>query len=238
MTDPILNPTVFIGSFEWREPVTTLTDFMVAGAAWLGYKFHTSRSSLATASFIHYRNYFLLFALSMCCAAWIGHGLQAYVGPRWKVLGWLFSAAAIFSLGLASLAEVKAKLNRTAQVTIKTLLVLNFIVFSMLYLVPQTSSFEVSQLGTAVGLCCFVLPLQAYNFWLTQNRGSLLILLLLAYGLVPSYVYNNQISLNRWMNYHDISHLLVFVFVMAMIVATSYLSLTSPFQLKQLFQRR
>ena len=35
--DEILNPTIFIGGLELREPVTTLTDFLVAIVALIGY---------------------------------------------------------------------------------------------------------------------------------------------------------------------------------------------------------
>ena len=35
--DEILNPTVFIGGLELREPVTTLTDFLVAIVELIGY---------------------------------------------------------------------------------------------------------------------------------------------------------------------------------------------------------
>jgi hypothetical protein len=47
------------------------------------------------------------------------------------------------------------------------------------------------------------------------------------FGLLPGYVYNNQISVSRWFNYHDISHLLVVVYMIIMIFAIRRLAFKS-----------
>ena len=83
----ILNPTIFIGNFEWREPVTTLTDFLVAIVAFLGYLKFRSYKNKKSLSFNYFKYYFLCFAVGMTSAAWFGHGLQAYVGPEFKRIG-------------------------------------------------------------------------------------------------------------------------------------------------------
>lgn len=163
----------------------------------------------------------------MTSAAWLGHGLQAYLSPKWKVIGWLFSITAQLFLARASLLEIKDFISRKTTETINALLYIQYAIFMVMILFPATSDFKIPQIGSALVLSFFVLPMQAYHFMRSKNNGSLIIVISIIYGLIPSYVYNNQLSVNRWFNYHDISHLLVCVFMIMMIFGTRKLAFIS-----------
>ena len=211
--DPILNPTVFIGAFEWREPVTTLTDFMVALVAiYAFYRLQSYRGKKA-ANFKLYKYYFLCFAIGMTSAAWFGHGLQAYVGPRMKIVGWVMSASGLFCLALASLQEIGARLQPVVARTIRTWLTLQYALVVLMMISPVYSSFAVTQINSTLMLILFILPMQAYHFRVDRSRGSQRIVGAILYGIVPGLIYTNQVSLHRWFNYHDISHVLMTVFM-------------------------
>ena len=80
--DEILNPTIYLGNFEWREPITTLTDFMVAIVASFGYYKFKSYKGIKSSSFTYFKFYFLCFAVGMTSAAWLGHGLASICWAR------------------------------------------------------------------------------------------------------------------------------------------------------------
>jgi hypothetical protein len=223
--DDILNPTVFLGSFEWREPVTTLTDFLVAFVALAGFIKFNSYKQERTASFIFFQYYFLCFAIGMASAAWLGHGLQAYVGPEFKRIGWVFGATGLLLFGLGSFVEVKSYVNRSLFSVFKTLFIAQYLFFVFLMLNPTYSDFIYAQLSSTISLIAFILPLNAYNLIRSKSRGSLLIVLTICYSIIPGLIYNNQISVSRWFNYHDISHVLMAIFMVFMIQATSRLTM-------------
>lgn len=225
--DSILNPTVFIGTLELREPVTAVTDFMIAIACAVAFWILTTSKKERSDSFHYYRGFFLMYALGMTFAAWIGHGLQAYFGPEWKMLGWFCSMTGQALLVLGSLIEVKSFMKPIIYKTIVGALLAQFVVFTVLILNPSTRGFEVPQTASVIVLTGFVIPLQLFGYLKNNNIGSLLVVSAIVYGIVPGYVYNNQISLNKWFNYHDISHVLVVVYMIIMTFALRKLAFKS-----------
>jgi hypothetical protein len=223
--DEILNPTIFLGNFEWREPITTLTDQLVAIVALIGFLKFKSYSGIKSTSYPFFKYYFLCFAIGMTSAAWLGHGLQAYVGPEFKRIGWVCGASGLLFFGLGSFVETKSQLAHTLYIVLKSIFIGQYILFVVLMLYPATSNFIYAQLSSTVSLIAFILPLHVLNYYKTKSIGSGYISLTIGYSILPGWVYNNQVSFSRWFNYHDISHVLMTIFMIFMILSTSKLSL-------------
>lgn len=220
--DVILNPTLWIGSFEWREPITTLTDLLTAFVcfyAFFKFKNYTGNKSI---SFSYYQYYFLFFALGMASAAWFGHGLQAYVGFNWKIIGWVMSATGFLLLEIGSLNELKSHLPERLSNGFKIIFYVQYIVFVGLMIL--TKDFVIPQVNSTLSLILVVLPLQVYAYSKNKNKAHALVFGAILYGAIPGLVYNNQISLSNWFNYHDISHVLMALFMVAIYIGTSKLS--------------
>jgi len=130
-------------------------------------------------------------------------------------------------LVMASLGDLKRSISIPIQKVIIGLLIVQFIVFAILIINPDTRGFQVPQTASALVLAGFVIPLQIMNYLRNKTTASLLIVTAIVYGLLPGYVYNNQISVSRWFNYHDISHLLVVVYMIIMIFAIRRLAFKS-----------
>lgn len=216
MSDSILNPTIFLGQFEWREPVTTLTDFLVSLVAlYAFYRLHTYRGKKVE-HFAFYKYYFLCFAIGMCSAAWFGHGLQAYVGPRMKIIGWCMSATGFVFLAWASLKEISPLIPAWLRKSLQAWMLVQYFIMVPAMIHPATSNFIMPQINSTIMLIVLILPMHLFNYWKTKNYGSFLISLAIVYGIVPGFVYNLQFSLGRWFNYHDISHVLMAIFMFLM----------------------
>jgi len=223
--DSILNPTIFIGNFEWREPVTTLTDLLVAIAAIIGFLKFKKYKGHRSAGFNYFKFYFLFFSIGMTSAAWLGHGLQAYVGPSFKIIGWVCGASGLLLFGLGTFKEVKYLMESRVFSALRFLFVAQYLIFVFLMIHPNHSDFIYAQISSTVSLIAFILPLHVYNFRINSSKGSFIIFLTILFGIIPGFVYSNKISLNHWFNYHDISHVLMAIFMSLMIIGTSKLTM-------------
>lgn len=223
-TDPILNPTLHLGFIEWREPVTTLTDFMVALVAMYGfYRFFTYEGEKSTA-FKTYQNYFVFLAIGMTSAAFIGHGLQAYLSPAWKAIGWVLSTTGQLFLVLASINQLAYKWSYKLRHYFKTAMLLKYFVFLAMVFIPATRDFRLVQINSSIDLVGIVLPLQFIFYKDTKIQGSLIVIIGLLYAIIPGFIFSNQISLDKWFNYHDISHVLMCIYMFFMFFGTFNMS--------------
>mgnify|MGYP000976176356 CR=1 FL=1 len=218
--DPILNPTVFVGNFEWREPVTTLTDFLVAIVCWTGYYFFSKERGNTSTSYPWFKKYFLIFAIGMTSAAWLGHGLQAYVSPTFKIIGWACGATGLMFLQVGSLRLIEKKLSHRAKTLLPKWFNLQWIlaVSLMFYFLSQgiETAFKVTQINSVVALWGFVLPMHLYGYYKLENKASKIVIIALLYSVIPGVVYSTQLSISNWFNYHDISHVLMAIFMTLM----------------------
>ena len=220
--DPILNPTLFLGNFEWREPVTTLTDFLTAIVCFFIYLQFKRYKGAKTESFIHYQYYFLAFAIGMTSAAWFGHGLQAYVGFDWKKIGWVMSAIGFLNIELASIKDNKNILSQRVIKGLTYFVYLQFIVLVSLMVYYQ--NFKIPQINSTITFVLIALPLQLNAYFKTQKKGHLFFVFTIIYALLPGLIYNNKISINHWFNYHDISHVLMATFMLLLFYSVRKIS--------------
>ncbi len=225
--ESILNPTLEMGNFIWTEPVTTLTDFLVALVCLFAvYRFsQIPADKRRKGVYPLLTGYFILFAIGMTSAAWLGHGFQHYIGPEYKIIGWLCGAAGLLLLQIASLRLAKNKLGSSVYGILLILFMLEWAVVSFLVINPSTRSFVVTQVNSVIALIICVAPLQFINFKRNEDLASRAVMIALAYSVIPGLVYSNQISLGKWFNYHDISHVLMAGFMFLMYKATSRLAL-------------
>ncbi|MFT5156281.1 MAG: hypothetical protein ACI9NN_000314 [Bacteroidia bacterium] len=217
--DNILNPTVFLGDFEWREPVTTLTDFLVALVCWFAvYSFVKAPKNQRVRPYhTIFIFYFLSFAIGMTSAAWFGHGLQAYVSPRFKIIGWCFGATGLMLLQQGSFYLVEGCVQRAwMRSAIRAAFVVQWFTFLVLAIHPSTSQFMVAQINSTLAIIGTILPMHLINYRTNNDARSRLVLGAIAFSLIPGVVYSQQLSFGRWCNYHDISHILMATFMFFM----------------------
>ena len=207
----ILNPTLWVGSFEWREPITTLTDLLTSIVCLFLFLHLKNYKGTKTESFKNYKYYFVFFSLSMFSAAWFGHGLQAYLGFDWKKIGWVLSSFGFLQIELATLKDVKSLLSKKLHQFLTILIYIQFAV--MVPLMVYHQNFKIPQLNSTLAFVLLILPLQAYLYSKTKNKGHLIIVGTILYAAIPGSIYNNQLSISHWFNYHDISHVMMTVFM-------------------------
>ena len=207
--DPMTNPTIFLGSFEWRQPITTLTDMLVAFVCIYAVIQFSRFKGEKPENYKYYKAYFVFFTLSMIASSWLGHGLTAYLGPYWRVVGWVLSSVAHLYLGMASLYQIKSAIQPSFYKIIKGFFFLQFFVFAFLILNPLTTHFIYAQLCSVISLVGLIFPMHIFNYIKTKNKGSLIIVLSIVCGFLPALAFNLKFSVSRWFNFQDISHTLM-----------------------------
>ena len=226
--DPIHNPTLVLGQFEWREPVTTLTDSLTASVFIFAFIVFSRYKGEKSESFIYFKAFFLCFGIGMLCAAWFGHGLAAYFTPRWKVIGWVINSTANLFLGLATLKEITPLIKPHIRRLIKVIFISQVSIFIVFMLIPSTSFFGLAQLCSAVSLLGMMLPMHIFNFYKTKSSGSKLFMIAIGMGVLPGIIFNTQLSVNRWFNYHDISHVVMATIFFVIFLAARKFSFLKP----------
>jgi len=208
VVDPILNPTIWIGDFEFREPVTSLTDAGTATVCLTSFILLMKIRS-HNADFRIMRMYFLSMGIAMLIACSLGHALQAYVSPNWKALGWSFGALAVGIMEFASVRLNRDYLSKTQSLIIKSFILLRIAALYALLLNPATRNFDYVKTNSTIGLLLVVLTMQFLQYRKTKSAGSKYIIAAVLWGFFPAVVYNLQLSIDKWFNYHDISHIMM-----------------------------
>ena len=225
---PIINPTLIIGDFEWREPITTLTDSLIASVCIFAFMVFSRYKGEKAKSFIYFKAFFLCFGIGMLCSAWFGHGLAAYVVPRFKVLGWVINSGANLFLGLATLREIRHLIKPNISRWIKVIFIVQVSIFIVFMIIPKTSFFGLAQICSIVSLIGMMLPMHIFNYFKTRSSGSKLFIIAIGMGVLPGIIFNTQLSVNRWFNYHDISHIVMATIVFVMFLAARKFSFLKP----------
>lgn len=219
----ILNPTVFWAGYEWREPVTSATDFLVAVVAMIAL--WRLRDAAKTLPMNLMRGYFVCLAAGMASAAILGHLLQAYVPWETKAIGWVFSAIGIMCFEWSSWVQVRKWVPLRGHQLIGLWIVLHHTLFFVAMCFDGTRVFETVKTNSTLGLAFSVLPMQAYLFWKTRSPSSRWLAGAVIFGLAPAMTYNFEISVSRWFNFHDVSHVLMATYVFIVYQGTRRLAM-------------
>jgi len=224
----ILNPTVILAGWELREPVTSATDFLTAMVClWAFWRL----SMIPKQGIVSERErpiklmvrYFLFMGIGMGFAAITGHLMQAYVPWETKMIGWSFSAIALNHFERMSLELARPYLGEKRSKWVELWIWGHFSLFFLSLCFPTTRNFEIVKLNSTLSLVGTVLPLQFIAFRFQQVKPSRWYIGAVIFGILPAIVFNMEISLSRWFNFHDISHVLMATYSFILFLGTYFL---------------
>ena len=197
---------VEISGLRILEPVTTITDLLVSGVCFYALinLFRLNRQEL-------YIRYFSFFFLSMGMATAIGgiigHGFLYAFSFEWKLPGWLTSMLSISLLERASIEYAKPLLKPRFRVFLDRANIIELLVFVTLTF--GTLNFLFVEIHSAFGLLVINTPLHLFIYIKTRNEASKYMLAGISFAMISAVIFMNEISIDKWFNYFDISHLLM-----------------------------
>jgi len=200
----IIQPGIDIFGFHLMEPVTVITDLLVAGVCF--YAWHQIKKiNQKTQAQLYTQIFMLLMGTAATFGAIFGHGLIHIVHPLCKIPGWYFSMFSIAFIERAAIAQ--ASLTMPKKVT-NFFLKLNIVELIALCIITIiTIDFKYVEIHSAYGFLVVVLLFHAYNFRKTKNRGSRLMLLNTILLLIAVFIFNYPVVLHTFFNHRDLAHI-------------------------------
>jgi hypothetical protein len=191
-----------------EEPITSLTD-VITGVVGIVAFFRLNKLNLKHRGHLFFKHYFLFIGIATVCAGVLGHATQYLVGFNAKAIGWTFSALALCCLENAGLEYQMAASGSRRLQSLQWLFWGQFILFFVLVINPSTRVFELVQVNASLAMVGVALPLFIWTYRLRPSKGSWAVVGAILAGLFPGLVFRSQFSLHTYLNYHDISHLLM-----------------------------
>jgi hypothetical protein len=188
------------------EPMAMITDILISIVCFHAfYQLHNRK--LSGRSQLYFRYYFLLMGIATFLGGVIGHGFLYALSFGWKLPGWITSMISVALIERSSIAHAKPLIkSRTGNF----FLIINLIELLVIITITMvTLNFKWVEFHSAYGLLVIVSSFHLYTYYKTKDRGSLTILIAVTVTCIASLIFINKISIHRWLNYIDISHLLL-----------------------------
>ncbi len=199
-------PYIFFAGIRIDEPVTTITDLVVAGICIYSFirlikDYRPSKG----------RTFFCFFLLGLgsgtMLGGLLGHAFLYWLQPVWQLPGWLISMAATSFLVLATL-EIVRKIIHPRLVYLFVLL--NIIAFLITgIMVTITIDFIYVVLQIAFNLFGIVIFLTIYGWYELKNQGHLLFIAAVSIMILAGLIFLLKLGYNQWINPNSIGHLLM-----------------------------
>jgi len=197
------------------EPVSAITDVMTGVVSlYLGYKLLAYKAN--NNKIRHFINYFVLMGCSTILAGILGHGMQHYLSPNWKTIGWSLSAVALFFFQFASISYFKLNLGKKAFTMLLGVCILQILLFHFFILLPATRSFRVVQLNLMTGYVGIIIPLYLFAFFRWNEQNAKRIFLAIAVAGLAGLAYNMEVSIHQWFDHNVVSHFIVTTFIIVL----------------------
>jgi hypothetical protein len=204
----IPEPSIHILGIRIDEPVTTLTDLLVAGISL--FAFFRLLKRPAENLLHHFLKFFFLgMGLSTAPGGLIGHGFLYIFSAPWQLPGWLAGMIAVSLLEQASIEQSRKLFSPGVSKLLTWLNITELLTFMIITVITIDFIFVV--IHTAFGLLVIVAPLHIYFLHRIRNSGSVYFLIAIGITAISTPFFINQWSIHRWFNHFCICHILIAV---------------------------
>ncbi|MBL4658269.1 MAG: hypothetical protein JKX73_09735 [Flavobacteriales bacterium] len=202
----ITQPDMEIFGIRVMEPVTSVTDILVAVVCFYAY-WRLKKANVATRSAKYMQIYFLTMGFATFFGGMIGHAFLYAVNEYWKLLGWYIS--------MISVAVIERSAIQYARRLIKPALGRAFMIINIVELLTfmiitaVTLHFRFVQVHAAYGFLVVVFSFHLFTYWKTKDEGSKMFLRSISVLFVAAFIFNYPVVLHEWFNHRDFAHILM-----------------------------
>lgn len=222
--NPLQNPSIELFGLRIDEPVTTITDIIVALIGIWGYFKIKRANNLKHVSV--YALFFLGTGISTMIAGILGHAFLYRFGYEIKMVGWVLGILGTCFAQFAAVFHAKQTIGERAA---KILLMICYaeVIISMTILILKPS-FIVVICHTAFGLLLMVTVLEAINYSKTSSKLSLMMIYGVGLAVSAIIVHTCKIAISKWFNHLDVSHVFLGLSLYVMIKGVLYEQKNNP----------
>ncbi len=206
----LTQPSIYLLGIRIDEPINTLTDLIISVICFVAL-FLLVKKKVTNKTQAYFRMYFILLGLATLLGGLIGHGFLYIFSFAWKLPGWIVSMLSVAFIERSSIENARPHIHPAIG---KLFLVLNIVeLVTVMSITVYTLDFKWVEFHSGYGLLAVVLPFHAYNYFKTREEGSAWIIIGVLFACLAALIFVNQLSLDIWFNYIDISHCLLAVAV-------------------------
>ena len=208
MPAELKNPTIHLGELRIDEPITMLTDFLVAGVCF--YAFLQIRKQASNSILKRYlKNFFLLTAISTLLGGLLGHGFNYALSIYWKLPYWLISMMGVVLIERGIILFSSKWISKRLISFFSWLNWVELIVFITLAVYFLEFNFVIAH--SAYGFLLVISAFNIYIYYKTRNQGSVYFLLGSGILVVGAAIFGAKLNFGHWFNHMDISHVFMAV---------------------------
>lgn len=196
-------PSIYLGSFEIAEPITTLTDILISGVC--VYAYITLNQIQSRSRDIQYlRMFFVSMGVATFYGGVVGHALLPHLGFGWKVPGWIISMISVTFLERFSIECTKGLIPPQRQSLFLWINMLELLIF--LFLVLSQMRFFWVQVHAGYGILLITGGFLTYVYAQTRQPYLLWFFAGIFWCMVSAIIFASHKGLGVWFNHIDISH--------------------------------
>lgn len=205
--DPLKNPSIFFGELRVDEPITTITDLIVASIGiWAFFK---TNYRAQERHIVWYRWFFLITAISTIVSSLIGHAFNYYFGLEARIYGWMIGIASASCAQFAAVFHAKKIISDNRFKTIFWLCVIETIIAFVGTLLIY--KFVVVEIHSAIALIVVLTSLEWNNYSKTKSVLSKYMMLGVLLCIVAVICHIAKLAISPWFNHMDLSHVFMAV---------------------------
>lgn len=201
-----IQPSIEVLSIRIDEPITTMTDLIMAAICFYAYVRIKQRESTVRIKG-YFKYYFLTLGVATLAGGLLGHAFLYSLSPIWKLVSWVFTllSVAILSHALIELSKPLLKPVISRMVTRLNFLILSLSLLYTLY----TLAFSAVKYYTIFGMFMVVGSLSFVIYQKTEIKGVLKLMIAVGVGLFSAIIFSFEWGISPWLNHNDISHLIL-----------------------------
>ncbi|PCJ79730.1 MAG: hypothetical protein COA57_15440 [Flavobacteriales bacterium] len=202
----ISQPDMIIFGIRVMEPVTTVTDIMVATACFYAF-WRLRKENLQGNTFLYLKWYFVTMGIATCIGGLIGHGFLYAFNEHWKLLGWFISMVSIMLIERSAIEHAKRLIHPTLG---KVFLIINLIeLLTLMTITAYTIHFRYVEFHTVYGFLVVVFSFHLFVYLKTKDIGSRYVLYTIAILSVAMFIFNYPVVVHEYFNHRDFAHVLM-----------------------------
>ncbi len=201
-------PSIEVFNVVIREPVTSLTDVLVAVICLMAY-FSLKRMSLRNEVHRLFMYYFLTMSAATFLGGVIGHAFLEYLPFLAKIPGWITSMLSVALLERTVIQYTRSIVSPKLGNFLAWVNIIELLTFMILALV--TLNFQFVLAHAAYGMGVVVLGFSIFIYRTEKSLGSKLMLWAVGFCIVGATFFVFKIGIDKWFNHVDISHVFMMI---------------------------
>lgn len=206
MLTKFIQPSIEILNLRIDEPVTSLTDILLAVICLSAY-FRLRKLERAPNKAGYFRFYFLILGVSAFTGGLLGHAFQYCLAEDWKLISWTLTLASVAWMVQSLLRPAAPFLRRSMVRMISLLNILTFL--AALIWALRTIDFDPVKYYSVFGLVLLTGFISIHLYRQTGNRGVLFLMGGVGLGFVSAITFSLQWGFSHWFNHRDVSHMIL-----------------------------